>query len=71
VVAGLNVNEMYEALAIDDIQRTADLFRPVYERTDRLSGYQVSKSRQCSRTTRRERSPRPDGSGNGSIVPMS
>lgn len=39
IVAGLNVNEMYEALAIDDIQRTADLFRPVYERTDRLDGY--------------------------------
>ena len=39
IVAGLSVNDMYEALAIEDIQRTADLFRPVYDRTGRLDGY--------------------------------
>ncbi|MFN7625112.1 MAG: transaldolase family protein, partial [Acidobacteriota bacterium] len=31
IAAGLSTNDMYEALAIDDIQRTADLFRPVYD----------------------------------------
>jgi transaldolase/glucose-6-phosphate isomerase len=39
IAAGLSVHEIYEALAIDDIQRTADLFRPVYERTARIDGY--------------------------------
>src|SRR5690242_5717622 len=34
-----NVTEIYEALAIEDIQRAADLFKPVYERTNRLDGY--------------------------------
>ncbi|MGH9840230.1 MAG: bifunctional transaldolase/phosoglucose isomerase, partial [Blastocatellia bacterium] len=32
-------NEIYEALAIEDIQRAADLFAPVYERTNKLDGY--------------------------------
>jgi transaldolase len=31
--------EIYEALAIDDIQRTADLLRPVYEKTGGFDGY--------------------------------
>ncbi|NDD64777.1 MAG: hypothetical protein EBZ36_12525 [Acidobacteria bacterium] len=39
IVAGLSVNDMYEALVIDDIQRTADLFRGVYDRTGGLDGY--------------------------------
>jgi len=39
IAAGLSTNDMYEALAIDDIQRTADLFRPVYDRTAKLDGY--------------------------------
>ena len=39
IVAGLSVNEMYEALAIDDIQRTADLFQEVYDRSGGLDGY--------------------------------
>jgi transaldolase len=30
---------LYEALAIDDIQRAADILRPVYERTDGVDGY--------------------------------
>jgi transaldolase/glucose-6-phosphate isomerase len=36
---GKSVNEIYEALVIEDIQRAADLFKPVYERTDKLDGY--------------------------------
>ncbi len=36
---GLGDEESYEALAIADIQRAADLFRPVWERTGRLDGY--------------------------------
>ena len=39
IAAGMSVQEVYEALAIEDIQRTADLFRPVYEKTDRMDGY--------------------------------
>jgi transaldolase len=37
--AGQSVKDIYETLAIADIQRAADLFRPVYDRTDRLDGY--------------------------------
>jgi transaldolase/glucose-6-phosphate isomerase len=34
-----SVNEIYEALALEDIARVADLLRPVYERTNGLDGY--------------------------------
>ncbi|MHB0875199.1 MAG: transaldolase [Anaerolineae bacterium] len=37
--AGKSVTDIYETLAITDIRRAADLFRPVYDRTDRLDGY--------------------------------
>ncbi len=37
--AGKSVNEIYEALAIEDIQRAADLFKEVYERTNKIDGY--------------------------------
>ncbi|MBI1759895.1 MAG: bifunctional transaldolase/phosoglucose isomerase [Acidobacteria bacterium] len=33
------VQEIYEGLAIEDIQRAADLFKPVYDRTDKVDGY--------------------------------
>ncbi len=36
---GKNVSEIYEALALEDISRAADLFRPVYDATDGLDGY--------------------------------
>jgi transaldolase/glucose-6-phosphate isomerase len=39
VEEGKSVEEIYEILAIEDIQRTADLLRPVYKRTDGLDGY--------------------------------
>src|SRR5262245_53560875 len=39
IAAGKSVSEIYEALVIEDIQRAADLFKPVYERTDKLDGY--------------------------------
>lgn len=39
VADGRSVNEIYEALVIEDIQRAADLFKPVYERTKKLDGY--------------------------------
>src|SRR4051812_12759477 len=39
IAEGRNINEIYDALTIEDIQRTADLFRPVYERTNRVDGY--------------------------------
>jgi transaldolase/glucose-6-phosphate isomerase len=36
---GRSVGEIYEALALDDIQRAADLLRPVYDRTGGADGY--------------------------------
>lgn len=36
---GLGVEEIYEALALDDIGRAADLLLPVYERTNAVDGY--------------------------------
>jgi transaldolase/glucose-6-phosphate isomerase len=39
VDAGKSVEEIYEALALDDIGRTADLLRPIYDRTDAADGY--------------------------------
>jgi len=40
-MVGQNLSEveLYEALAIQDIQRAADILRPVYERTAGLDGY--------------------------------
>jgi transaldolase/glucose-6-phosphate isomerase len=37
--AGKAVDEIYEALALEDIRRAADLLRPVYEATNALDGY--------------------------------
>ncbi len=34
-----DVNELYEALALEDIRNTAELFLPIYEKTDGLDGY--------------------------------
>jgi transaldolase len=36
---GKSVEEIYEALAIEDIQRTADLLRPIYDDTGGVDGY--------------------------------
>jgi transaldolase len=36
---GLDREEVYEALAIEDIQRAADLFRPLYDETEGGDGY--------------------------------
>ena len=35
----VNAQTIYESLAIQDIQRAADLLRPVYDRTNRVDGY--------------------------------
>ncbi|HEU0184609.1 MAG TPA: bifunctional transaldolase/phosoglucose isomerase [Blastocatellia bacterium] len=39
VADGKSVDEIYEALVIEDIRRAADLFKPVYARTNKLDGY--------------------------------
>ena len=39
IAAGKSVDEIYEALVIEDIQRVADLLRPVYDRTKHIDGY--------------------------------
>jgi transaldolase/glucose-6-phosphate isomerase len=36
---GRSETELYEALAIEDIQRAADILRPVYDRTEGVDGY--------------------------------
>jgi len=36
---GESETEIYEELVLDDIRRTADMLRPVYERTGGLDGY--------------------------------
>ncbi|KPL23644.1 MAG: hypothetical protein AMJ93_04210 [Anaerolineae bacterium SM23_84] len=36
---GRSVQEIYEALTLDDIRRAADGLRPVYDTTDRVDGY--------------------------------
>ena len=37
--AGKSTNEIYEALALEDIGETADLLRPVYDKTGGVDGY--------------------------------
>ncbi len=39
VDAGNNTEEIYEALVLEDIRQTADLLRPVYERSKGADGY--------------------------------
>ena len=36
---GSNAEEIYETLAVQDVQQAADLLLPVYERTDRADGF--------------------------------
>ncbi len=36
---GRSVDQIYAALTVEDIQRTADLFRPVYDRLDGADGF--------------------------------
>ncbi|MFC1879093.1 bifunctional transaldolase/phosoglucose isomerase [Chloroflexota bacterium] len=39
VDAGKSVEEIYEALAIEDIRQAADVLRPAYDRSDGVDGY--------------------------------
>ncbi|MGB7341137.1 MAG: transaldolase [Phototrophicaceae bacterium] len=39
VKAGKTVEEIYEALAIEDIQGAADILRPIYDESDGIDGY--------------------------------
>jgi transaldolase/glucose-6-phosphate isomerase len=39
IADGKDINDIYEALVIEDIQRTADLFAGVYDRTKGIDGY--------------------------------
>lgn len=36
---GKSPDQMYQAVVVEDIQMAADLFRPVYNQTDRVDGY--------------------------------
>lgn len=39
ITAGKSVQEIYEALVLDDIGRAADILKPVYDKTDGVDGY--------------------------------
>jgi transaldolase/glucose-6-phosphate isomerase len=39
VEKGASVNEIYEALVLDDITSAADILKPVYDKTDGIDGY--------------------------------
>jgi transaldolase/glucose-6-phosphate isomerase len=39
VQQGASVNEIYEALVLDDIRAAADILKPVYDKTDGVDGY--------------------------------
>ncbi len=39
IVLGKSAKEIYEALAMTDVRRVADLLRPIYERTDGQDGF--------------------------------
>jgi transaldolase/glucose-6-phosphate isomerase len=39
VEKGASVNEIYEALVLDDIAAAADILKPVYDKTDGIDGY--------------------------------
>lgn len=39
IAEGKDIQDIYEALVIEDIQRVADLFAGVYDRTNRVDGY--------------------------------
>jgi transaldolase len=39
ILAGKTAREIYSALSLSDVRSAADLFRPVYERTDGTDGY--------------------------------
>jgi transaldolase len=38
-LAGKSIAEIYQALTVEDIQRAADLFRPIYDQTDGGDGF--------------------------------
>ena len=50
---GCGGEELFFELAIEDLQRAADLFLPIHERTDGVDGWSRSRCRPSSRTTRR------------------
>ena len=39
VLEGNSVDQIYEALTVEDIQRAADIFRPIYDRMDGADGF--------------------------------
>ena len=49
--------KLFFELALEDLTQAADLYRPIYERTNGVDGYVSWRYRPCSPTTRRVRSP--------------
>ena len=57
------VADLFEHLAVEDIQHAADVLRPVYDRLDGKDGFVSLEVRPIWRWTPRAPSPRPNGSG--------
>ena len=57
------VSDIYEHLAIADIQAAADILRPVYDQTQRRDGYVSSSVRLIWRTTPKRQSAKRHGYG--------
>ena len=49
VQQGASVNEIYEALVLDDIARAADILKPVYDKTDGAGRLHQSRSQSAPR----------------------
>jgi hypothetical protein len=59
---GKSGERLFFELALDDITRAADIFRPVYERTCGVDGWVSSRFLHSSRITPRRRSQKPRSS---------
>ena len=55
---GRSAEELFFELALEDLGRAADVFRPVHDRTAGVDGFVSWRSRRSWPTTRRARSPR-------------
>ena len=50
---GKSGEELFFEVALEDLTRAADLFRPIYDRTDTVDGWYLWKFRRCWLTTQR------------------
>src|SRR5437667_9793484 len=66
--AGTSADALFFELALEDLGRAADLFRPIHDQTDGVDGWVSLKCRPSWPTTRRARLSRPKRSSPGRRV---